>query len=135
MSDCYVRPLWRNEDSIPHTHWIIIFKLSFLCLLIFPLFLQPPASLISNCLSLWSPGKVEETKVFFHRKEVGDREGLVYLGGRCRFLLSFAVLPKASDRRRRPLSRHESEQTPGDSEGQGSLVCCSPWGGRESDMT
>ena len=26
------------------------------------------------------------------------------------------------------LSGHESEQTPGDSEGQGSLVCCSPWG-------
>ena len=25
------------------------------------------------------------------------------------------------------LSGHESEQTPGDSEGQGRLVCCSPW--------
>ena len=25
------------------------------------------------------------------------------------------------------LNRHEFEQTPGDSEGQGSLVCCSPW--------
>ena len=25
---------------------------------------------------------------------------------------------------------HESEQTPGHSEGQGSLVCCSPWGCR-----
>ena len=23
----------------------------------------------------------------------------------------------------------------GDSEGQGSLVCCSPWGGKESDVT
>ena len=30
---------------------------------------------------------------------------------------------------------HEFEQTPGDSEGQGSLVCCSPWGCKESDMT
>ena len=29
----------------------------------------------------------------------------------------------------------ESEQTPGDSEGQGSLVCCTPWGCKESDMT
>ena len=28
------------------------------------------------------------------------------------------------------LNGHESEQTPGDSEGQGSLVCCSPWGCR-----
>jgi len=26
------------------------------------------------------------------------------------------------------LNGHESEQTPGDSEGQGSLVHCSPWG-------
>ena len=30
---------------------------------------------------------------------------------------------------------HESEQTLGDSEGRGSLVCCSPWGHGESDMT
>ena len=27
-----------------------------------------------------------------------------------------------------PYNGHEFEQTPGDSEGQGSLVCCSPWG-------
>ena len=33
------------------------------------------------------------------------------------------------------LNRHEFEQIPGDSEGQGSLACCSPWGCRESDMT
>ena len=26
-------------------------------------------------------------------------------------------------------------QTPGDGEGQGSLVCCSPWGCKESGMT
>ena len=30
---------------------------------------------------------------------------------------------------------HEFEQAPGDGEGQGSLVCCSPWGRKESDMT
>ena len=29
----------------------------------------------------------------------------------------------------------EFEQTLGDGEGQGSLVCCSPWGRKESDMT
>ena len=29
----------------------------------------------------------------------------------------------------------EFEQTPGDNEGQGSLVCCSPWGRKESDTT
>ena len=33
------------------------------------------------------------------------------------------------------LNGHEFEQALGDSEGQGSLVCCSPWGGKESDMT
>ena len=30
---------------------------------------------------------------------------------------------------------HESEKTPGDSEGQGSLAWCSPWGHKESDRT
>jgi len=35
----------------------------------------------------------------------------------------------------RRLNGHEFEQTPGDSEGQGSLVCCSPWGHKESDTT
>ena len=29
---------------------------------------------------------------------------------------------------------HEFEKTPGDSEGQGSLACCSPWGCKELDM-
>ena len=30
---------------------------------------------------------------------------------------------------------HEFEQALGDGEGQGSLVCCSPWGRKDSDMT
>ena len=33
------------------------------------------------------------------------------------------------------LSGHEFEQTQGDSEGQGSLACFTPWGRKESDMT
>ena len=33
------------------------------------------------------------------------------------------------------LNGHEFEQTLGDGEGQGSLECCSWWGGRESDTT
>ena len=33
------------------------------------------------------------------------------------------------------LGGQEFKQTPGDSEGQGSLVCSSPWGQKESDMT
>ena len=31
------------------------------------------------------------------------------------------------------LNGHEFEEILGDSEGQGSLVCCSPWGHKESD--
>ena len=33
------------------------------------------------------------------------------------------------------LNGHEFEQAPEDDEGQGSLVCCSPWGHKESDTT
>ena len=33
------------------------------------------------------------------------------------------------------LNGHEFEQTPGDSEGQGSLAFCNPWGRKESDTT
>ena len=33
------------------------------------------------------------------------------------------------------LDGHEFEHTLGDSERQGSLVCCSPWGCLESDTT
>ena len=33
------------------------------------------------------------------------------------------------------LNAHEFEQALGDSEGQGSLPCCSPWGCKESDTT
>ena len=33
------------------------------------------------------------------------------------------------------LNRHDLEQAPGDGERQGGLVCCSPWGSKESNMT
>ena len=33
------------------------------------------------------------------------------------------------------LNRYEFEQAPGDSEGQGSLACCSPRGRKELDTT
>ena len=32
-------------------------------------------------------------------------------------------------------NKHEFEQALGDGDGQGSLACYSPWGGKESDMT
>ena len=34
-----------------------------------------------------------------------------------------------------PLNGHEFEQTPGDSEGEGSLACCSTQGSKELDVT
>ena len=33
------------------------------------------------------------------------------------------------------LDGHEFKQVPGAGDGQGSLACCSPWGGKESDTT
>ena len=33
------------------------------------------------------------------------------------------------------LDGHEFEQAPGIGDGQGSLVCCSPWAGKDSDTT
>jgi len=33
------------------------------------------------------------------------------------------------------LNGHEFEQAPGDSEGQGSLACCSPWDYKKLDTT
>ena len=54
------------------------------------------------------------------------------------------MLGKIEGRRRRGQQRmrwldgitgHECGQTQGDSEGQGSLVYCSPWGRKESDKT
>ena len=33
------------------------------------------------------------------------------------------------------LNGHELEQAPGDGEGQGGLVCCSPWSQKKLDVT
>ena len=33
------------------------------------------------------------------------------------------------------LDGHEFEEALGDVDGQGSLACCSPWGGKESNMS
>ena len=33
------------------------------------------------------------------------------------------------------VNRHEFNQALGDGEGQGNLVCCSPWSRKELDMT
>ena len=33
------------------------------------------------------------------------------------------------------LNGHKFEETPGVGDGQGGLLCCGPWGRKESDMT
>ena len=43
---------------------------------------------------------------------------------------SFSIRKDEMVRWHHGLFGHEFEQTPGDSEGQGSLACCSPWGRR-----
>ena len=67
-----------------------------------------------------------------------------HLMGRPNSLEKTLMLGKIEDERRRgqqmvgwhhQLNGHEFEQTPGDNEGQGSLVCCSPWGCKELYMT
>ena len=68
---------------------------------------------------------------------------LQYFGrliGRAESLEKTLMLGKTEGGRRRGRQRLRwldatTEQTPGDCEGQGSLVCCSPWGHKESDMT
>ena len=42
---------------------------------------------------------------------------------------------RRGQQRMRWLDGHEFEQAPGVGDGQGSLACCSPWGGKELDTT
>ena len=70
-----------------------------------------------------------------------------YLMWRANWLEKTLMLGKIESRRRKGwqrmrwldgwhhwLSEDEFEQTPGDGEGQGSLMCCCPWSCKESDM-
>ena len=43
--------------------------------------------------------------------------------------------PMNSMIRQKDFNGHESKKTPGDGKGQQRPVCCSPWGGKESDTT
>ena len=64
-------------------------------------------------------------------------------GARANSLEKILMLGKVEGRRREDkmvgwhhrLNGHEFEQASRDSERQGSLACCSPWGHKESEMT
>ena len=69
-----------------------------------------------------------------------------HLMQRANSFIKTLMLGKIEGRRRRGRQRMRwldgivnsmdiSEQTQGESEGQGSLACCSPWGHKESDTT
>ena len=65
---------------------------------------------------------------FFDMCKISENEKLSELGFKVEVHLnlnSFSVL----------CASHEFEQTLGDSDGPGSLTCCSPWGRKESDTT
>ena len=73
-------------------------------------------------------------------------QNFVHLMQRADSLEKILMLEKIEGRRRRAtedemvgwhhqLSGQEFEQALGVDSGQGSLVCCSPWGCKESDMT
>ena len=78
------------------------------------------------------------------------KQKLQYLGHLMRTVDSLEkslMLGKTEGRRRKrvlehemagwhhPCNGHELGQTSGDGEGQGGLVCCSPWGHKELDTT
>ena len=67
----------------------------------------------SNNLATWLNGKDPDAGKDWRQKEKGTTEDEI-VGWH------------------HQLNGHELEQTPGDSEGQGRLVCCSPWGHKES---
>ena len=105
---------------------------------------------------LWTRQELIST---FYLKEINPEyslEGLMiklklrYFGHliwRANWLEKRLMLGKTEGRRRREqqgdemvkwhhwLNGHEFEQTPGDSEGQGILACCTSQGRKESDMT
>ena len=77
---------------------------------------------------------------------ITGHQGLSHLMRRTVSLEKILMLGKIDDRRRRGqqdemtgwhhrLNGHEFEWSPGVGDGQGSLVCCGPWGRKESDMT
>ena len=89
--------------------------------------------------------KENQPSIFTGRTDA-EAEALDHLMQRADSLEKTLMLGKTEGRRKRltedevvgwhrQLNGHECEQTPGDSEGQRSLVCCSPWGHKELDMS
>ena len=104
----------------------------------------PENSLDSKEIKPVNP-KGNQPRIFVGRTDAeAEAPILCHLMRRADSLANTLILGKTEDSRRRGLTedeivgwRHqlnarEFEQTLGDSEGQGSLACCSPWGHKES---
>ena len=86
----------------------------------------------------WTEYSLERLKLklqhFAHLMQRGDSlEKILMLGNRKQ--KEKRVAEDEMVRQHYQFNGHEFEQTPGDSERQGSLACCSPWGYKESNMT
>ena len=75
----------------------------------------------------------------FIRRTDAETEALILWPPDADSLGKTLMLGKTEGRRRKgkqdEMVGHEFEQAPGDREGQGSLVSCSSWGGKEPDTT
>ena len=88
--------------------------------------------------------KGNQPSIFIGRTEVeAEAPILWHMMGRADSLENTLMLGKIKGRRRRGQQKMRwldgitnwMDLNLGDSEGQGSLVCCSPWDQKESDMT
>ena len=116
--DCIVHGVARSQTWPSDFHFTFLSPhgLFFLCFQLISSFFQRTFWLHQ---AYWRADSVEKT-LMLRKTEAKRRRGLL----RMRWL-------DGNDR----LNGHEFEQTPGDSGGQRSLVCCSPCGHKELDTT
>ena len=100
-----------------------------------------------DCKEIQQVNTKDQSWVFIGRTDIeAETPTFGHLMQRTDSLEKTLMLGKIDGRRRRGQQRmmvewhhwldsHDFEQTPGVGDGQGSLVCCSPWDGKESDKT
>ena len=102
-------------------------------------YLTPMVNMLSRCFPCSQPvNMIRPGKRWKHTHKYIDTHTYVYIHTHTR-MYTYRLKEKrmAEDgivRQYHRFNGHEFEQTLGDN-GQGSLVCCSPWGGKESDVT
>ena len=96
-----------------------------------------PINVKGNQLWIFTEGLVLELKLqyFGHLMQKANSLGNTLMLGKIEGQKVKGAAENEMVRYNHQLNGYEFEQTPGDSEGQGSLVCCRPWRHKESDMT